>query len=101
LKRPKSIIDATAEYFSEQDVVSQWMEERCDVGPLHAATAEQLFRDWKEYAASRGEPTRTARWFAQAITRNRKIRATKHAPGQNGKRGFAGIELKPLTLCSY
>jgi putative DNA primase/helicase len=101
LKRPKSIIDATAEYFSEQDVVSQWMEERCDVGPLHAATSEQLFRDWKEYAASRGEPTRTARWFAEAITRNRKIRATKHAPGQNGKRGFAGIELKPLTLCSY
>jgi putative DNA primase/helicase len=94
LLRPEIVLKATAEYFSEQDTVRQWVDEQCEVGPSHAGTLESLFRNWTAYALSNGEKPGTTRWFSQTLARL-GYEAVKHTPGANERRGFAGLMVKP------
>jgi putative DNA primase/helicase len=58
LIRPPVVINATAEYFSEQDTVSQWVEDCCTLGPRQSDTLKTLFKSWSGYAFANGEKAR-------------------------------------------
>jgi putative DNA primase/helicase len=91
LVRPQVVLDATEEYFSEQDSIRQWIEERCETGKgTLLDTSTNLFRSWTAWANAHGEKPGTAKWFAQALRRQgfKQYRTTK-------ARGFFGIEAKP------
>jgi putative DNA primase/helicase len=91
LVRPQVVLDATNEYFTEQDSIRQWIEDRCDIGKgTLSDTSTNLFRSWTTWATANGEKPGTARWFAQALARQgfKPFRKTK-------ARGFFGIEAKP------
>jgi putative DNA primase/helicase len=91
LVRPQVVLDATNEYFTEQDSIRQWIEDRCDIGKgTLSDTSTNLFRNWTTWATANGEKPGTARWFAQALARQgfKPFRKTK-------ARGFFGIEAKP------
>lgn len=93
LIRPQSVQIATAEYFADQDVFSQWLEDTCDVDPDNGEFFEpqaSLFRSWSEYAAAAGERAGDMAQMAEALQRNSIPRKrTKVA------RGFSGIRLRP------
>ena len=58
LCRSQSVLNETADYFSEQDFMSQWLEETCVVEPDNCecyCTAADLYRSWREYAKAGGE----------------------------------------------
>ena len=71
LVRPQILLDATAEYFSEQDSVRQWKEDCCDTGGRNVSdTAANLFKSWTDYALANGENPGTNKWFSQVLIRH-------------------------------
>lgn len=94
LIRPKVVVDATAEYFSEQDNVRQWLDECCDVGErAYFDTSDSLFKSWTAFAIATGEKPRTAKWFAQQL-RRQGFNTLKDTPGYRNKRGFSGVQVR-------
>jgi putative DNA primase/helicase len=91
LVRPQVVLDATEEYFGEQDSIRQWIEDRCETGKgTLSDTSTNLFRSWTSWATANGERPGTAKWFAPALRRlGFKQSRSKKA------RGFFGIEAKP------
>jgi putative DNA primase/helicase len=100
LIRPRVVIQATADYFSEQDIVNQWVEECCVIGATQSDALAILFKSWSDYALANGEKTGTTKWFSQTLTRM-GCTAVRHTPGNNGKRGFMGIATKPILAKSW
>jgi putative DNA primase/helicase len=92
LQRPRAVIDATAEYFAEQDLVAQWVDECCDHDVGIGDTNANLYASWRSYAARRGEEARTAKWFGTTLERLGFERAKdcEHFRG----RGFRGIRAR-------
>jgi putative DNA primase/helicase len=81
---------ATADYFEDQDLFGQWLENNCERGPSKWETAQTLFRDWKDYAQAAGEDPGTQRAMASKLKRAgfmpRKV--------TGGARAYHGIALK-------
>jgi len=85
------VTTATAEYFAEQDLLAQWLEETCDVEPDNNAkweTSSDLFASWCIYAKAAGEEPGTMKRFGPALRQKglRPFRTMNH-------RGFRGIQL--------
>ena len=93
LIRPAVVISATAEYFSEQDTVNQWVEDCCTRGARQFDTLKTLFKSWSDYAIANGEKPGSSKWFNQTLSRL-GCEAVKHTPGEHGQRGFKGISVK-------
>lgn len=93
LIRPESVVNATAEYFAEQDLVGQWIDETCNRGPTQSDTMAVLFKSWSDYAIANGEKPNTTKWFSQTLARL-GCEPVKHTPGFPGKRGFKGLSIK-------
>jgi putative DNA primase/helicase len=91
LVRPQIVLDATEEYFSEQDSIRQWIEECCDTGKGTLwDTSSNLFRSWTAWANAHGEKSNTNKWFSAAL----KHQGFKKQRSNKGRR-FTGIEAKP------
>jgi putative DNA primase/helicase len=82
LQRPKAVLDATAEYFAEQDVLAQWVEEGCEQGKGMGDTSANLFASWRAFAQS---ATMLERQGFQRVKDCQLFRG----------RGFLGIRVKP------
>ena len=96
LVRPQVVIDATAEYFSEQDSVRTWIEDCCETGGRNIGdTTANLFKSWTAFALASGEKPNTERWFAQNLIRQ-GFEPVKDTPGHRNKRGFLRITAKPV-----
>lgn len=92
LTQAADVATATAEYFAEQDLLAQWLEEACDVEPDNTAkwaTSAELFGSWSNYAKAAGEHPGTTKSFGPALKRHGiQTYRTRAA------RGFQGIRLK-------
>ena len=58
LVRPQRVVEATENYFADQDSFSRWLDECCDCEPGNThktATAGELYQSWKGYAMAAGE----------------------------------------------
>ncbi len=88
LVRPDVVIASTNEYFSEQDLMSQWLEERCDVDRQNNHKWEQsadLFADWKTYARAAGEEAGNTKTFGEAM-RKKGFVQKRHDQGSRLRR---------------
>jgi putative DNA primase/helicase len=93
LVRPKIVLDATAEYFENQDTFGQWIDERCELGRSHAETNARLMADWGGFARGSGDDNRiTPRAFADRL-RAKGFEPIKNTAGIRG-RGFKGLRIK-------
>jgi putative DNA primase/helicase len=87
---PKSVEAATGDYFEDQDLFSQWLDEECDAKPGMTATSAELFASWTAYAkAAAGWPGSRVQ-FAE----NLKAKGLKSAKGAGGVRTWRGIQLR-------
>lgn len=93
LKRPQAVLDATAEYFAEQDVLAQWIDEGCEQSTTFGDSTANLFGAWRLYALSCSEDPRTAKWFTTMLERQgfKRAKDCGHFRG----RGFLGLRVKP------
>ena len=101
LVRASSVTEATEGYFSEQDMVGQWLADTCELsaGKPHQAltgtyweSAADLFASWKEYAQAAGEDPGTQKGFASKLRRAGLQQATRWNNGKTS-RGWDGVKL--------
>jgi putative DNA primase/helicase len=94
LVRPQSVLAATEEYFADQDLFSQWIEDECDAEPGNRWKSERsgdLFAAWAAYAKRAGEDPGSKVAFADELKEREFVRDRGHG----GVRLYKGIRLKP------
>lgn len=72
LCKPASVIAATQDYFADQDVFGQFLDEQCDVERDNLNKFEGkvvLFNAWADYAKAAGEPAGTGKTFKELMRR--------------------------------
>jgi putative DNA primase/helicase len=96
LQRPQVVIDANEEYFGEQDLLQQWIDECCDLRATIWDTSKNLFSSWSDWMTDRGEHPGSQKSLTQALKKRRGI--DKH--DTETARGLKGIRLKPSLTSS-
>ncbi|MCB1333274.1 MAG: hypothetical protein KDK26_06380 [Roseivivax sp.] len=95
LKQPESVRAATAEYFGQQDLTRQWLEECTRLEPgnsyLFEATAD-LFRSWSDFAKANGEDSGTAKALATRMRRHGLRQSIRKIAGKT-YRGWEGASI--------
>lgn len=99
LVRPASVTEATQTYFSDQDLLGQWIEEMCRIEQGRTDIWDRcadLFESWSEYARDAGEEPGTMKSFSEAMQRK------GFAPYRTTRaRGFRGIQLLPKARTGF
>lgn len=54
LTPPARVKAARDEYRSQMDLLAEWLDERCDVGPEYQSPTSALWASWEEFAKNRG-----------------------------------------------
>jgi P4 family phage/plasmid primase-like protien len=94
LKVPGAVERVTQEYFDDENVIGQWIAERCSRAPGDWGASESLYADFKAYVERRGERAPNAkRWGQQLERQGFKRLRDPSVPKSAGPRGFAGIKL--------
>jgi putative DNA primase/helicase len=99
LVRPRSVLEATATYFSDQDLFGQWLEEEADAEPENRTKSERsadLYTSWSQFAQRSGEKPGSHKAFAAEM---RKRGFEPFRTGTMG-RGYRGIRLRIPTHSS-
>jgi putative DNA primase/helicase len=88
LGRPESVTLATADYFANQDLIGQWIEECCVTEPNQWDQPSTLFKSWVDFAKRSGEDAGTAKTFRNTLEK-RGFRWSR----SNGIRRHSGISV--------
>ncbi len=89
LAPPETVLRSVEEYFLDEDMVGQWIEERCSTGASHRATSRALFADWSRWAQQAGIDIGSQKTLGDAL-RDRGFVAGKFCR----QRGWLGIGLR-------
>jgi len=84
---PKAVQDATATYRDEQDILGEWLSERCDRAATLTAAKSKVYLDYQHWAKTNGNVPMTQ----SRLTRRLNDRGLKLRPD---KRTVAGLALK-------
>jgi putative DNA primase/helicase len=90
LAPPASVPEATEQYFAEQDVLKQWLDEcTADGGLLAFTRTKELFASWKTWAEERNQEAGSEKSFSEMLANN--FAKKRNSAGQWG---FVGLTLK-------
>jgi putative DNA primase/helicase len=91
LTRPRSVLDATASYFDDQDLFGQWLASCCEVQTGNdrlTDTTSNLYSSWAAFAAQAKEKAGSHRSFSMEMQKR------KFQPGRSeARRYFKGVRL--------
>lgn len=94
LQPPGAVRKAREDYKSDMDLLGDWLDECCDVGPSHAESNARLWASWEAFAKARGE----LRFIASAKSLGRRLQAKGMEPVMNTYglrgRGLLGIRVR-------
>lgn len=93
LRPPQCVIDATEEYFDEEDRVGEFVTEDFFVHRDARVTIEEAFHRWRERGEQRGEYIGTSRWLVQQLVGRGFVRTRL----TGGTKGLVGLSLKPRS----
>jgi putative DNA primase/helicase len=93
LSRPAVVQVATKDYFDDQDLLGQWIEDRCDVSigdrKLWERSAD-LYADWVKFCANAGEDAGSQKALTTALLK----RGLQRCKAADDSRGVRFIRLK-------
>jgi putative DNA primase/helicase len=92
LTRPACVLDATVEYFADQDLLGQWLAACCDLHPGNGRMRESstdLHQSWVTFTKLAGEKAETQKAFVANLEKRVPDKYRSKA-----SRGFEGIRLK-------
>ena len=89
LAAPAAVLEATREYFEDEDAIGRWLSERCIEGPTFFASSIDLYNDWKNWAIDNGEKYKNKKWLGQMLMA-KGFETFRRADS----RGFKGLEVK-------
>ena len=83
------VLEATAEYFDEEDPIGQWIRERVVRSDTTApfVTSTDVYDNWREWAGENGEYGRNVKTLVREL-KGRGFRAARTSTA----RGFTGIK---------
>jgi putative DNA primase/helicase len=85
------VTEATDAYFSDQDIIQQWMEDcTSDGGPFAFTPTGQLFTSWKNWCDERNLKPGSGNALSDALV----DRGFERKRGAKGVRGFGSIVFK-------
>lgn len=88
---PKSVLEATENYFADQDVLGQWLSDATeDGGPMAFTRTKDLFASWRVWTEARNFKTGTMMTLSEMLANRGLIKKRD----STGNRGFAGVSLK-------
>ena len=94
LVRPEVVAEATAEYFEDQDLYSQWLGECCRVHPLVNDKGSTLYQSWRAFAEDRGVRPGDMKQFADKLKRSGfKKERPRQGDGKRGSPVWSGVQL--------
>ena len=67
LQPPKSVLDATDEYLSEEDAIARWLLECCQLDPAARSQSSMLWDSYRAWATFAGEFAGTQKRFSQTL----------------------------------
>jgi putative DNA primase/helicase len=69
LNPPQSVREASEDYLSAEDVLGQWLEERCVVSRAIEGTGSSvLYSDWRQWCERGGLPAGSSKAFSQTLS---------------------------------
>ena len=89
---------ATGNYFDDENIFQQWLDEECDVEPGNSyktATAAALFTSWSTYAKAAGSLPGSKARFGE----NLKAARLESARSTGGVRTWRGVQLRCSFSC--
>jgi len=98
LQPPGAVRKARDDYKSDMDLLGEWLDECCEVGPSHVETNARLWASWEAFAKARGELRYIS--TSKALTRrlDGRFEPLKNVPEADGKRGRGrrGIRVRQI-----
>ena len=91
LNAPEVVTAATAEYFSNEDVLGQWVEEAVEQKKENFVRSRDLYTSYRQWASDRGEYVMSEREFVQTMEERGYIRGRE---SKSRIRGFKDVRLK-------
>lgn len=96
LQPPASVRKAREDYKSDMDLLAEWLDECCEVGPNQVETNARLWASWEAFAKARGE----LRFIASAKSLGRRLQSKGMEPVLNSYglrgRGLLGIRVRQV-----
>jgi P4 family phage/plasmid primase-like protien len=89
LLEPKAVLEATAGYREEMDVIADFIGDRCFIEGGEWVSSRQLFREWKGWCEDNGEWVGSKKAFGSRLA-DRNFKKGK----QRGQRGWVGIGMR-------
>ncbi len=91
---PDKIQAARDEYKADMDLLADWINDCCEIGPKQWSGSTEIWKSWEQYANERGELRYipNARSLGKRLS-SRGFTSFKNAHGYRG-RGFNGIAVK-------
>jgi len=92
LAPPKIVLNATEEYFNEQDNVQQWLDDCTENGGEFAFTrTTELFASWKAWCEARNTKPGSERTLSEVV-RDKGFAKKRNSDGQQG---FRNLVVRP------
>lgn len=92
LNPPATVLEATAEYFDEEDPIGQWIKDRVEFDPTSSEfiSSSDLYDNWREWCGENGEYARSAKGLVRALKDRGGFRQRRTSTA----RGFVGLRLR-------
>lgn len=98
LRSPAAVRQAREDYKSDMDLLAEWIDECCEVGPKLVASNAQLWASWEAFAKARGE----LKFISTSKALGRRLVSKGLSPVMNNYgvrgRGFIGIRVCQAEL---
>jgi putative DNA primase/helicase len=96
LREPAAVLEATESYRQEQDLIGQWINERCVVDPKAVTAFKDLYEDYQAWCQELGEQPISARRFATSLEERGFDKTT--LDGKSKSKARRGIRLREPDL---
>ncbi|HEY1720926.1 MAG TPA: phage/plasmid primase, P4 family [Magnetospirillaceae bacterium] len=90
LGAPAVVLQATSEYFDQENVIGRWIADRCVREKATTTNTQVLYRDFKNWASGAGEFVVAENRFSQRLA---AMGFTKKLHPATRRAGFAGLAL--------
>ena len=93
LIKPKVVMQATQDYFDDQDLFGQWLEECCVTGRSEWEATAKLYASWKSYAEINGVRPGSIKSFSANMVKREFMPDRKWLDGK-AQRLFLGLAVR-------
>jgi putative DNA primase/helicase len=95
LAPPPAVRDAGASYRNQMDLLAEWLEQCCEIGPEFSELSQNLWTSWESFARARG----TLHYVKSSVALGRRLEQRfEGVKGSGGVRLRKGLRVRPHPI---